>query len=157
MAQARTKNDASEGKIGAGEGKIGAGEGKNGAGEGKIRESGELKKKKEKRKEEKKQKHLDKRMPMRYNIGVDSASGRPQGYTEMYSRGRRGAPAKGVGRLYRRESSNLSISAKKSKSKDLDFFICAARHNIICVQRTQHHLSVSSTSLPPCADTNERG
>ncbi len=46
----------------------------------------------------KRQKHLDKRMAMRYNIGVDSASGRPQGYTEMYSRGRRGAPAKGVGR-----------------------------------------------------------
>ena len=33
---------------------------------------------------------------------------------EMYSRGRRGAPAKGVGRLYRRESSNLSISAKNT-------------------------------------------
>ena len=31
--------------------------------------------------------------------------------TEKYSRGRRGAPAKGVGRLYRRESSNLSFSA----------------------------------------------
>ena len=37
---------------------------------------------------------------------------------EMYSRGRRGAPAKGVGRLYRRESSNLSISANK---KDTQF------------------------------------
>ena len=34
-------------------------------------------------------------------------------YPEKYSRGRRGAPAKGVGRLYRRESSNLSFSAKK--------------------------------------------
>ena len=31
---------------------------------------------------------------------------------EKYSRGRRGAPAKGVGRVYRRESSNLSFSAK---------------------------------------------
>ena len=31
----------------------------------------------------------------------------------MYSRGRRGAPAKGVGRVYRRESSNLSISANE--------------------------------------------
>ena len=30
-------------------------------------------------------------------------------------------------------SSNLAIPAKKSKSQDLDFFICAARHNIICV------------------------
>ena len=34
-------------------------------------------------------------------------------YTEKYSRGRRGAPAKGVGRLNRRESSNLSFSAIK--------------------------------------------
>ena len=34
-------------------------------------------------------------------------------YTEKYSRGRRGAPAKGVGRVYRRESSNLSFSARK--------------------------------------------
>ena len=32
---------------------------------------------------------------------------------EKYSRGRRGAPAKGVGRVYRRESSNLSFSAKE--------------------------------------------
>ena len=37
-------------------------------------------------------------------------------YTEKYSRGRRGAPAKGVGRLPRRESSNLSFSAKKTKA-----------------------------------------
>ncbi len=37
-------------------------------------------------------------------------------YTEKYSRGRRGAPAKGVGRLSRRESSNLSFSAKKAKA-----------------------------------------
>ena len=29
--------------------------------------------------------------------------------------------------------SNPPAPAKKSKSKDLDFFICAARHNIICV------------------------
>ena len=36
-------------------------------------------------------------------------------YTEKYSRGRRGAPAKGVGRVYRRESSNLSFSAKKDR------------------------------------------
>ena len=34
-------------------------------------------------------------------------------YMEMDSRGRRGAPAKGVGRVYRRESSNLSISANE--------------------------------------------
>ncbi len=34
--------------------------------------------------------------------------------TEKYSRGRRGAPAKGVGRLSRRESSNLSFSAKRT-------------------------------------------
>ncbi len=30
---------------------------------------------------------------------------------EKYSSGRRGAPAKGVGRVYRRESPNLSFSA----------------------------------------------
>ena len=28
---------------------------------------------------------------------------------------------------------NPATPAKKSKSQDLDFFICAARHNIICV------------------------
>ena len=45
---------------------------------------------------------------------VSSANGRSHLlYTEMYSRGRRGAPAKGVGRVNRRESSNLSISAKE--------------------------------------------
>ena len=33
--------------------------------------------------------------------------------TEKYSRGRRGAPAKGVGRDDRRESSNLSFSVKQ--------------------------------------------
>ena len=32
---------------------------------------------------------------------------------EKYSRGRRGAPAKGVGRDNRRESSNLSFSANE--------------------------------------------
>ena len=42
-------------------------------------------------------------------------------YTEKYSRGRRGAPAKGVGRLYRRESSNLSFSAIEKLSKSYDF------------------------------------
>ena len=41
--------------------------------------------------------------------------------TEKYSRGRRGAPAKGVGRYSRRESSNLSFSAKK-KSRVSGFF-----------------------------------
>ena len=34
---------------------------------------------------------------------------------EKYSRGRRGAPAKGVDRQTRCESSNLSFSAKKTK------------------------------------------
>ena len=52
---------------------------------------------------------------MQYNIGC---RGRMQTavrgeYMEKYSRGRRGAPAKGVGRLYRRESSNLSFCASK--------------------------------------------
>ncbi len=38
-------------------------------------------------------------------------------FTEKYSRGRRGAPAKGVGWLYRRESSNLSFSANTQRVK----------------------------------------
>ena len=37
---------------------------------------------------------------------------------EKYSRGRRGAPAKGVGRVNRRESSNLSFSARKNRNLD---------------------------------------
>jgi len=37
----------------------------------------------------------------------------------------------------------------------LDFFICAARHNVVCVQRTQHHLTVRSTSLPLAAQMND--
>ena len=51
-----------------------------------------------------------------YNIGCRKPMQPAAGdeYTEKYSRGRRGAPAKGVGRLYRRESSNLSFSARKS-------------------------------------------
>ena len=42
-------------------------------------------------------------------------------YTEKYSRGRRGAPAKGVGRLSRRESSNLSFSANAKAPKRVPF------------------------------------
>ncbi len=54
-------------------------------------------------------------------------------YTEKYSRGRRGAPAKGVGRLSRRESSNLSFSAKKSVDICRRIFsFVSARHNIVC-------------------------
>ena len=51
---------------------------------------------------------------------------------EMYSRGRRGAPAKGVGRDNRRESSNLSISARKKPSRKTWLFStkCSA-----CVER----------------------
>ena len=46
----------------------------------------------------------------------------------MYSRGRRGAPAKGVGRVNRRESSNLSISANQVRNSDVvDFFFCYQR------------------------------
>ena len=42
---------------------------------------------------------------------------------EKYSRGRRGAPAKGVGRGNRRESSNLSFSEKQKSAKaDFLFF-----------------------------------
>ena len=64
--------------------------------------------------------------PTNLNLGIDKAEKieyntacrlmqRPSALMSMekYSRGRRGAPAKGVGRLYRRESSNLSFSAKK--------------------------------------------
>ena len=62
------------------------------------------------------QKALDKAGKNVYNIRNlrENAIGISQEYLEKYSRGRRGAPAKGVGRLYRRESSNLSFSAKKS-------------------------------------------
>ena len=56
-------------------------------------------------------KGLDKGKQFMYN-SVCEFMQRPLA-TEMYSRGRRGAPAKGVGRLSRRESSNLSISARK--------------------------------------------
>ena len=61
------------------------------------------------------EKPIDKSKKTRYNkvvrrIGKTASAG---GYTEKYSRGRRGAPAKGVGRLNRRESSNLSFSAMK--------------------------------------------
>ena len=44
-------------------------------------------------------------------------------YTEKYSRGRRGAPAKGVGRLYRRESSNLSFSANAKHTERCAFCV----------------------------------
>ena len=44
-------------------------------------------------------------------------------YLEKYSRGRRGAPAKGVGRLYRRESSNLSFSANEKHTVRCAFFV----------------------------------
>ena len=50
-------------------------------------------------------------MQLLYNSGASLREGRSQS-TEKYSRGRRGAPAKGVGRDNRRESSNLSFSAK---------------------------------------------
>ena len=74
--------------------------------------------------------------------------------TEMYSRGRRGAPAKGVGRDNRRESSNLSISANKNRtfvyrqmfcfclSKPQEWYIIAARsavHIISPCGAVSHH------------------
>ena len=63
-------------------------------------------------------------MIFRYNIDmrVLQAATRTS-HTEMYSRGRRGAPAKGVGRVYRRESSNLSISANRKALLRQCFFI----------------------------------
>ena len=52
--------------------------------------------------------------------------------------------------------SNPPAPAKKSKSKDLDFFICVRRTQHHLRACTQHHLSVSSTSLPPrAAQMNE--
>ena len=43
------------------------------------------------------------------------------GSTEKYSRGRRGAPAKGVGWFPRRESSNLSFSVKLKTTEKSSF------------------------------------
>ena len=62
-------------------------------------------------------KGLDKDERIVYNVGCRKPMQPAAGdeYTEKYSRGRRGAPAKGVGRLYRRESSNLSFSAIKGR------------------------------------------
>ncbi len=55
---------------------------------------------------------------------VNSANGRSHLlYTEKYSRGRRGAPAKGVGRVNRRESSNLSFSANGKATRQGGFSI----------------------------------
>ncbi len=51
-------------------------------------------------------------------------------YTEKYSRGRRGAPAKGVGRLYRRESSNLSFSANAKSTPRGVLFALAGKLSI---------------------------
>ena len=78
---------------------------------------------KSKKEDKKDKKGLDKEEGSVYNIKDASfCKGRlAVEYTEKYSRGRRGAPAKGVGRLYRRESSNLSFSAKK-KSRASGFF-----------------------------------
>ena len=69
-------------------------------------------------------------------------------YTEKYSRGRRGAPAKGVGRLYRRESSNLSFSAnKKGTFVYQKFLFClsiakamAYHHALACISSPQAYI-----------------
>ena len=54
----------------------------------------------------------------------------------------------------RNKGSKLLGELKKSKSKDLDFFICPlGQHHLT---EGQHHLTVRSTSLPQ-ARTNERG
>ena len=70
------------------------------------------------------EKAIDKNPPIVYNILREFCK-RPLtlSYTEMYSRGRRGAPAKGVGRVNRRESSNLSISAKKKDTDRCPFLL----------------------------------
>ena len=67
-------------------------------------------------------------------------------YTEKYSRGRRGAPAKGVGRLSRRESSNLSFSANAKAPNGCLFCVggegeipyCAAACTASGAQITEH-------------------
>ena len=63
-------------------------------------------------------KRLDKRAKIVYNKRCRKSlqTATCDEYTEKYSRGRRGAPAKGVGRLSRRESSNLSFSANKNRT-----------------------------------------
>ena len=43
----------------------------------------------------------------------------------------------------------------KNQVERLGFFICAERHNLVCVQSTQLHLTVRSTSLPFAAQMNE--
>ena len=67
------------------------------------------------------QKSIDKREKSVYNVMVADPMQPAEcdEYTEKYSRGRRGAPAKGVGRLYRRESSNLSFSAIQVHNSDV--------------------------------------
>ena len=52
----------------------------------------------------------------RFSIIHRQIKKRRSAYTEKYSRGRRGAPAKGVGRDKRRESSNLSFSANEKRT-----------------------------------------
>ena len=67
--------------------------------------------------EKKDKKGVDKRIKIVYNKRCCKRlqTAACNEYTEKYSRGRRGAPAKGVGRLSRRESSNLSFSAIKGR------------------------------------------
>jgi len=48
-------------------------------------------------------------------------------------------------------ASFLSTRLKKSIAIAMDFFICVRRTQHHLRACTQHHLSVSSTSLPPCA------
>ena len=50
-----------------------------------------------------------------------------------------------------RSRASPSAPAKKSKSKDLDFFICAAGHNIICVLARNIISSNARTSFLICS------
>ena len=60
---------------------------------------------------------------MGYNNIADLKNGDLQVFWRSTQVGRRGAPAKGVGRVNRRESSNLSFSAKKfDKFRLVEFF-----------------------------------
>ena len=81
------------------------------------------------------QKGLDKGWQSVYNIKDASfCKGRLAiEYTEKYSRGRRGAPAKGVGRVYRRESSNLSFSANKKSNPTGLLFLLA---ELVCLSES---------------------
>ena len=56
-----------------------------------------------------------------------------------YSRGRRGAPAKGVGRVNRRESSNLSFREKEKASNRVPFIFLFDRRDLKGQERSERN------------------